>query len=157
MIQMDKFKFQVLLRNRTRKVYECRIAVVVSCQCSPCWVLKVSVVGSLRLSSLLVCGDSVSRRWKWSLCLVQIVGVAVWPGCRRCWRLSMMWTHWLQRLDDQCLGLFNPWLTGCVRRRRLEEFMLVRAMWPLMDLALQILVAQERLLAYAWAGPQLVL
>ena len=48
---------------------------------------------------------SASRRWGWSLCLVQIVGVAVWSGSRCCWRCSMMWMHWLQRLDNQCLSL----------------------------------------------------
>ena len=26
----------------------------------------------------------------------------------------MIWTHFLQRLDDQCLGLCSPWITGCV-------------------------------------------
>ena len=26
----------------------------------------------------------------------------------------MMWTHCLQRQDDRCPGLFNPWLTGSV-------------------------------------------
>ena len=77
-------------------------------------MLKVSVVESFRLGCLLVYGDSASRRWGWSLCLVQIIGIAVWSGCRCCWRCLMMWMHWLLRLDDRCLSLFNPWLTECM-------------------------------------------
>ena len=85
------------------------ITVVVSHQCSFCWVSKVYVVKSLRLSCLLVCVNSMSRRWGWSLCLVQILGVAVWSGCRCCWRRLMMWTYWLLRLDDQCLSCAVLW------------------------------------------------
>ena len=36
------------------------IAVVVSCRHSLCWMLKVGVVESLKLSCLLICGDSMS-------------------------------------------------------------------------------------------------
>ena len=101
--------FRFYWANRTQKVYECRIAFVVSRRCSLCWVLKVSVVKSLKLSCLLVCDDNTSWR-----CLVQIVGVAIWSGCRCCWRRSMMWRHWLQRLDDWCPGLCCSLLTGWV-------------------------------------------
>ena len=90
------------------------IAVVVSRQCSLSWMLKVCVAESLRLSCLLVCGDGASRKWGWSLCLVQILGIAVWSGCRCCWRRSMMWMHWLQMLYDRCAGYAVLWLTGCV-------------------------------------------
>ena len=38
----------------------------------------------------------------------------------------MMLTHWLQRLDDRCPSLFNPWLTGCVSVWP-QELVLVRA------------------------------
>ena len=38
------------------------IAVVVSRRCCFCWMLNVCVVESLRLSCLLVCGNSASRR-----------------------------------------------------------------------------------------------
>ena len=91
-------------------VYGCRIAVVLSRRHSLCWMLKVDAGESRRVDCLLVCGDSASRRWGWSRCLVQIVSVAVWSGCRRIWRRSKMWMHWLQRLDDPC----NPWLTRFV-------------------------------------------
>ena len=91
------------------------ITVVVSCLCSLCSVSKVYVVESFRLSCLLVNVDSTFRRWWWSLCLVQILSVALWLGCRCCWKRSMMWTHSLERLDDRC-----PGLTGVVS-------MLVRA------------------------------
>ena len=97
--------------NCTRKVYRCRIIL----ESSLCLVLKVSDVE--RLSCVLVCGYSASRRWGWSLCLVQIVGVAVWLGCW-CWRQSIMRTHCLQRLEDQYPGLCIYWLTRCV------------SMWP---------------------------
>ena len=50
------------------------ITFAVSRHCSLCWVSKVCVVESLRLSCLLVCGDSTSRRWGWSLCLVNVAG-----------------------------------------------------------------------------------
>ena len=45
------------------------------------------------------------------MCLVQILGVAVWPVCRCRWRRSMMWGHWLQMLDDRCPGCTVLWLT----------------------------------------------
>ena len=95
--------FRFYWGNSTQKVYQCRIAVIISCQCSLWWMLNV--VESLRLSYLFVCGDSTSRKWRWSLCLVQIVGVAIWSGDRFFWRQSLMWMHWLQRLDDWCPGL----------------------------------------------------
>ena len=38
-----------------------------------------------RLNCLLVCGDSASRTWGWSLYLVQILGVALWSR----WRCSI--------------------------------------------------------------------
>ena len=64
---------------------------------------------------------------------MQIIGVAVWSGCRCSWRWSMMWTHWLQRLDDQCPGLYSPWLTGFV------------SMGPQsVDVSLSSVVVQER-------------
>ena len=85
------------------------IAVVVSRRCGLSWMLKVCVVESLRLGCLLVCGNSTSRRWGWSLYLVQVLGVAVWSGCRCCWRLSMVWTHWLERLDDRCSDCAVLW------------------------------------------------
>ena len=47
--------------NRTRNEYDCRIAVVESCRCGLCWLLKVCVVESHRVGCLLVCGDSASR------------------------------------------------------------------------------------------------
>ena len=100
--------------NRTRKKYGCRIAVVESPWCNLCWVLKVGVVESYRLRCLLICGDSTSRRWGWSLCLMQIVGVAVWSGCRCCWKGSMTWMHQLLMLNDRCPGLLYPGLTGSV-------------------------------------------
>ena len=90
------------------------ITVVISRRRSLCWVLKVSVVESLKLNCLLVRSDSVSSRWGSSLCLEQIVGALVWSGCKCCWRRSMMWTHWLLKLDDRCPGLCSSWLTGCV-------------------------------------------
>ena len=31
---------------------------------------------------------------------------------RRNRKQSKKWTHMLQRLDDRCLSLFSPWLTG---------------------------------------------
>ena len=89
------------------------ITVVVSCQCCLCWILKVCVVESLRLSSLLVCSDSASRRWRWYLCLVQILRVAVGSSSRCC---CMMWMHWLQRLDDRCPGCAVFWLIGVVSK-----------------------------------------
>ena len=94
-----------------KRCIDVKIVVVVSRQCSLCWMLKVCVVESLRLRCLLVCVDSESSRWGWSLCLVQILGVAVWSGCRCCWKWSMMWMHWLQRLDDRCFGCAVFWLT----------------------------------------------
>ena len=100
--------------NRTRKVYGCRIAVVVSHWFSLCWVSKVGAVESRRLGCLSVCGDSSSRRWGWSWCLVQIVSAAVRSGCRCSWRQLMMWMHCLLRLDDHCPGLCSLWLTGYV-------------------------------------------
>ena len=135
--------------NHTRKVYGCRIIIVVSRLCSLCWVLKVGVVECLRLNA--------SRRWEWSLCLVQIVAVDVWSVCRCCWRQSMMWMHRLQRLDYRCPVLFNPWLTGCM------------SMWPrgvgassscvvtcrLGCCRCCYLIAQKRLMG--WACLQLVL
>ena len=91
------------------------IVVVISRRCSLHWVSKVCVVESLSLSCLLVCGVSASRRWGWLFCLVQILGVAVWLDCKCCWRRSMMWTHWLQRLDDRCPSCAVLWLTGVCR------------------------------------------
>ena len=88
------------------------ITVVVSCHCSLCWVSKLYVVENLRLNCLLVCGDSTSRRWGWSQCLVQILGVVVRSGCRCCWRQSMIWMHWLQKQDDWCRSWAVLWLTG---------------------------------------------
>ena len=73
-------------------------------------VLKVDYVKCRRLGCLLVLGDSVSRISGWSRWLIQIVGVAIWSDHSR--RQSKMWTHRLQRLDDQCPCLFSPWLTG---------------------------------------------
>ena len=102
---------------RTWKVYGCRIPVVVSCWCGLRWVLKVSAVECHRLRFLIVCGDCM-RRWGWSRCLVQIIGVSVWSGCRRSRSQSTMWMDWLQRLDDRCPGLCNSWLIGCI------------SMWP---------------------------
>ena len=43
---------------------------------------------------------------------MQIVGVAVWSGHRCRWKQLKMWTDMLKKLDDQCLGLCKPWLTG---------------------------------------------
>ena len=112
----ESLNFRFYWANRTRTVYGCRIAVTVSRRCTVCLVLDdVGVVESLRLSYLLVCGDSASRRWLWSLCLMQIVDVAVWSRCRCCCRRSMMWMHCLLRLGDRCpVFFFNPWLTECV-------------------------------------------
>ena len=42
---------------------------------------------------------------------VSVLGVAVWSGRRRNRRRSKIWTHWFQRLDDRCPGLFRTWLT----------------------------------------------
>ena len=54
--QVSKFKYQVLLSESYMKgVWVYKIAVVISRQCSLCWVLKVSVVESHRLSCLCVC------------------------------------------------------------------------------------------------------
>ena len=94
-----------------KRCIDVEIAVVVSRRRSLCWILKVCVVESLRLSCLLVCGDSACGRWGWSL--EQILGVAVWSGCRCCWTQSMMWMHWLQRLDDQCPSCAVLW-SNCV-------------------------------------------
>ena len=74
----------------------------------------VSVEESLRLRCLFVCSESMFSRWGWSLCLVQFVGVAVWSGCRFCWRWSMIWMHWWQRLGDQWAALRSLWLTRYV-------------------------------------------
>ena len=41
-------------------------------------MLKVGIVEYFRLSCLLVCGDSASRRCGWSRCFEQIVDVAAW-------------------------------------------------------------------------------
>ena len=90
------------------------ITFVVSHRCSLYWVLKVYVVESFRLSCLLVCGNSKSRRWGWSLCLVQILGVAVWLVCRCYWRRSMMWTHWWQKLDHRYPDWAVLWFNGGV-------------------------------------------
>ena len=100
------YSFRFYWGNRTWKVYKCRIAIVISRRCSLSRLLNVCAVESLRLTCILVCGDSASRRWGWFLCSVQIVSIAVWSGCRCCWRRSMMWTHWLPRLDDWCPDLF---------------------------------------------------
>ena len=97
--------------SSTKDVHGCKIAVAVSRRCSLCWVLNVGAVESRRLGCLKVLGDNASRKWGWSRFLMQIVGVAVWSGCRRSWRRSKMWTHMLLRLDDWCPGLCNPWLT----------------------------------------------
>ena len=115
--QVDRYKFRFYLATLTQTCIDVEIAVVVSRQRSLCWMLKVYIAESLRLSRLLLCGDSSSRRRGWSQCLVQILGVVVWSGCRCCWRRSMMWAHWLQRLDDRCLGCAVLWLT---RRRCVE-------------------------------------
>ena len=109
---VDKFKFRFYWANLTQELcIGVEITVVVSHQCTLCWVLKVCVVESLKLRCLLVCGNRTTRRWGWSLCLVQILDVTVWSGCRCCWRRSMMWTHWLERLNDWCLGCAVLWLT----------------------------------------------
>ena len=117
----NRVSFQVLLSewSFSERIFHKRcmgveIVVVVSCRCSLCWVLKVWVVVNLRLSCRLVCDDSASRRWRLSLCLVQIVGIAVWSGCRCCWIRLMIWTHLLQKLDDRCLGCAVLWLNVCV-------------------------------------------
>ena len=99
-----------------KRCIDAEIAVVVSRRCSLCWVLKVCVVESLRLRSLLVYSDSAPWRWGWSLCLVQILAAVVWSGCRCCWRRSMMWKHWLQRLDGRCFGCVVLWLIRCVSK-----------------------------------------
>ena len=91
-----------------------RITVTVSRRDSLYLVLKVGPTESHRLGCLFVYGDCASRWGGWFLCLVQIVGVAPWSGCRRSWGQSKMWTHWFQRLDDWCSGLCNPWLTSDV-------------------------------------------
>ena len=92
------------------------IAVVVSRRVSLSWLLKVCMVENLRLNCLLVCGDSASRRRGWFQCLSQILSVAVWLGCRCCWRRPMIWTYWLQRLDDRYPGCAVLWLTGDVSK-----------------------------------------
>ena len=105
--------------NHTWKLYEWRIAALVSHRCSHSWVLNdVGVVESLRLNCQLVYGDSTSRRWGWSLCMVQSVSIAIGSGFRCCWRQWMIWTYWLLRLDDRCSSLCSPWLTRNV------------SMWP---------------------------
>ena len=92
------------------------IAVVVSRRCDFSLVSKVDAAESLRFSCLLICVDSASRRWGWSLCMVQILGFAVWSGCRCCWRQSMMWVHWWQSsmIDVPVLQYFG--LTGVVSK-----------------------------------------
>ena len=122
------------------------IAVVVSRQHSVCWMLKVSVIEHLRLSCLLVCSDSTPRRWGWSLCLVQIFGVAVWSGCRYCWIWSMM----LQRLDDQCPSCAIFWLTVGVLKW-LWSVGASLSSKSLMDWMQQILVAEA-----VWSMSQFV-
>ena len=90
------FLFYAGLEDATSLYKRCigvKIAGFVSHRCSLCWVSKVYIAECLRLSCLLVCVDSTFSRWGWSLCLVQILGVAERPGCRYCWRQSMMWTH----------------------------------------------------------------
>ena len=79
------------------------------CRNHGCCMLKVYVAESLRLSCLLVCINSVSKRWGWSPCLVQILGVAVWLGRMCCWRWSMTWMHWWEKLNDQCPGCTVLW------------------------------------------------
>ena len=74
----------------------------------------------------LDCVDSASRRWGWSLCLEQILGVAVWSGCRCCWKRSMMWRRCWQKLDDRCCGCAVLWFNRG-GRSHLEVLVLVRA------------------------------
>ena len=87
---------------------------------------------NLRLNCQLVWGDSASRRWGWSLCWVQILGIVVLSGCKCRWRWSMMWMHWWQRLDDQCPSCAVLWLTG-VCWSGLEVLVIVWAVRSLMD------------------------
>ena len=105
-----------------KKCISVEIAFVLR-RCSLCWVSKVCVVESLRFSCQLVCGDNVSRRWGWSLCLVQILGVAVWSGGRCCWR------QWCRCIGCKGWMIDVPvlWLTGGGCRSGLEVLELVRA------------------------------
>ena len=125
------------------------ITVVVSCWHSLCWMLKVCIVESLRLSCLLICGYSMSSRWGWSLCLVQILGVAVWSGC--CWRWSVMWMHWLQRLDDQCPGCEELWFNqeGCCWSG-LEVLVLVQAVMLVAEAVLSMSQFIQSLVNWVW-------
>ena len=125
--QVDKFKFRFYWVNFTQKVYRCRNRGCCITSVYLCWVSKVYIAESLRLSCLLVCVDSASRRWGWSLCLVLILGVAVWSGCRCSWRQSMMWTRRWQKLNDRWPGCALLSFNQSGGRSGLEVLVLVRA------------------------------
>ena len=109
--QVDILNVRFYWVNLTRKMsnYDSTPNVKSQLLWSLCWVLKVRNVESRRLGCLEVWGDSASRRWGWSRCLMQIVGSATRSACRRNGR---RWTHTLQKLNDECPGLCNPCLTG---------------------------------------------